>query len=438
MDRKTIPFKTYVYPGTSSFSVSVTAPPLAKCKFTNLIICPDFYSQKAAQLDLASETEPGPETVLNFHLTQQFLDNFYPTSSRFALAEHIPALGEWMKQFNAHFDSSKPRGTLYPPVFIDWIHVNENFKVDPASYTSKLYRKPPTPDNVLLPANVEHLPGLNALPLPDLDLSDTRLRLHIAPNVKVHFSTDGHLRAMGFGSHQIGKRRAYNQFIFENPTAEFLTIEAESWPQVPISAIAGKVMLTPVNDHLTSPSKVINLSKKQFGDNVTLAEEVTKSLDELSSQSNVDVKMSYEDNVFKFTFPENSSLRVAFHCPPQLALRLGYGMVFQIHRNSVSRKPNQDVAKADAKTMAEMLVQDTGIVAVRQSNNLITEVAHLFPTQCGTLALQDDRSSAEFHLPRFRHYVHSATFELQTYNQHNPVPLQWVSGAYVSGVLAIF
>jgi hypothetical protein len=113
---------------------------------------------------------------------------------------------------------------------------------------------------------------------------------------------------------------------------------------------------------------------------------------------------------------------------------MGYGMVYQIHRNSIHKLPNQEALKADAGTMAETLVKDTAILAVRQSNNVNSEVAHLFPTQSGTMALTD---TAEFYLPRFRPYVYSASFELQTYDQHNPVPLQWVTGAYVSGVLTV-
>jgi hypothetical protein len=428
MDKKKILFKTYVPPGTSSFQVIVTAAsPVTKCKFSNLLVIPDYYSRKAAALDLDSPEAEGEMSTTDFHLTYQFLDEFYSAESKYVLTDSVPSVAKWLKDFNTHFDSVRPPGTLYPPVFFDWIHTDLGIEVE------SLFggRGAAT----LLPSSIPQS-GLNPYLLPsNVEMEKVRIRVHIAPNVKVSFSTDGHLKGLGFGSLQIGKRRSLNQFVWENPSLEFITLESESSPQsTPIVANIGKVMVGPSRDLITSANQTLSMTRKDFGDNQVLSETLKKVLKEIAILTNIEVKLKYEDGSFQFEFPTNPHVRVAIHCQPQLAIRLGYGMVYQIHRNSIHKLPNEEALKADACTMAETLVQDTAILAVRQSSNVTSEVAHLFPTQSGTMALMD---ATEFYLPRFRPYVHPAIFELQTYDQHNPVPLQWVTGAYVSGVLTV-
>ena len=437
MDKKKILFKTYVPPGTSSFQVTVTAAsPVTKCKFSNLLVIPDYYSRKAAALDLDSPEAEGETSTTDFHLTYQFLDEFYSAESKYVLTDTVQSVGKWLKDFNTHFDTVKPSDTLYPPVFFDWIHTDHGIEVE-----SLFGEREKLTAATLLPSSVSLTTqsGLNPYLLPNnVEMEKIRLRVHIAPNVKLSFSTDGHLRGLGFGSLQIGKRRSHNQFVWENPTLEFITLEGESSPQSsPILANIGKVMVGTSKDLITSADQTFSMTRKDFGDNKVLYENLQKTLREIATFTNIEVKLKYADGSFQFEFPTNPHLRVAIHCQPQLAIRLGYGMVYQIHRNSIHKLPNQEALKADACTMAETLVQDTAILAVRQSNNVLSEVAHLFPTQSGTMAMMDDRSSAEFYLPRFRPYAHSASFELQTYDQHNPVPLQWVTGAYVSGVLTV-
>ena len=431
MDKKKILFKTYVPPGSSSFHVIVTAAsPVTKCKFSNLIVIPDYYSRKAAALDLDSPEAEGEMSTTDFHLTYQFLDDFYSVESKYVLTDTIQSVGKWLKDFNTHFDSVKPSGTLYPPIFFDWIHTDLGIEVEGLFGVRERLTAA-----TLLPSSLSQS-GLNPYLLPsNVEMENVRLRIHIAPNVKMSFSTDGHLKGLGFSSVQIGKRRSLNQFIWENPTLEYITLEAESSPQsTPIIANIGKVMLSPSRDLITSANRTLSMTRKDFGDNRILSETLQKVLKEIAIFTNIEVKLEYADGSFQFEFPANPNLRVAIHCEPQLAIRMGYGMVYQIHRNSIHKLPNQEALKADAGTMAETLVKDTAILAVRQSNNVNSEVAHLFPTQSGTMALTD---TAEFYLPRFRPYVYSASFELQTYDQHNPVPLQWVTGAYVSGVLTV-
>ena len=460
-----VAFRTLIPVGESDFEVSV--PHNFRDRyfyFADLSIVPDFYSVQAAILGLDVDDELDAKRQFPMYFSVNFIkDAMFPDG--FTQQAGMNTVGILIKNINQFSESKKPTGLQRLPVFMDWIDLrfaqstltlDEYVKMFAIVYYGEEYDV--AKHYNALPVSARTVSGVNNYLYPTtedaLTLQNIRVRINIASNVSVHFSTNSQLNALGFSDRRLGKRVA-NQYVMKNPsTNAIIKISGDGPPsiEVPVKPALG-FGLKMNSLTYTSNDASFEISKRKDLNDKNYETGIQELLTTLAKATNIVVAFSYNAStkIFSFGFPNNEAMRVTVNLPIALAERLGFGLVDQIKESNKSGSAipsDLDVVKSHEKAVA--LVMDTSLVVVTDNNTTSNTtagsnelfMAALKPTWSGTMEMSAQAFCTQPPVCRLPttsdgHREIVAQFKLYRFlDMTNAlVPLVWKNDAYVSGVL---
>ena len=477
------PFQEEVPSGSSSFTITVprhyilvgggggvqSSSKKRDFFFSEFNLIPDFYSQRAAQFGLDSESELSADVKLELRFSHTFnKENLYKleggTEVKFEQGRKPFKVDKFMQAVNEFFQVNKPESLTHAPCFFDWI--DQDWPVpDPATWVPArvitYYTDAEPGDTDLreffgaLESSVKTVRGANNYVFPDMaflseEIRQTlRLRLNVAPLTKMLFSTDALLFQLGFTKAQCGVRGDHNRIVFENESdTEFKSFVCRNPPMLDLAATPTTILPKATRDSSASEARVIETNMSTFMQNAELAVLLKTVFSELSSQSNVTLQLQYsaDERKFEIVFPRNPNIVTAVLCDLELGERLGYGPVTRITHNLTSVAKSEQSLAVDAEARSRALAFDTGMLlatlggATAQHTDALEEplLATLLPTESGTFAMRFDRMLRSFQLPTT--FMGNGHFPLKINlwtleNGSKKVPLDWKVDLTVGGIL---
>ena len=482
------PFHTFVPAGTCQFKIDI--PKLfLNCPlsggpdgfrehkrhffFSNLRLTPDFFNQDALLHNLDTEEDLAAKLFYELQIAYYLSENLY--SGPLGLEVEIKAVDNVTCEaifgvINSFYVANKPSGLKRSPFFLDWTDFEYVQKLaDPESVVSmsnlsweayvkvqSLYYYGTDYTETLhankLPASLKGVALANHFLFPTNIteerrlLKNLRVRIAVAPNTKVLFSSKKMLELLGFQTEEREGRR----FAFVNLDSDnYKFFMADVSPIVGKNIDAGKISVKTASPFFFSSVIPIMLNIKEKIDNKKLFAKLKKLMDDQIDLSNVEFTLNYNQNTetFNFVFPAaTSSINIKLVTEPDLCQRLGFGYTKEI-LNTTPVVPAK-IGKTETGAMAKTLVFDTGHVVVtcfNTSSNLTSVgnnqfLASLFPDQGGSMST--GLWSGQFPSvvpPSFEGgQSDSISFlcQLRKFNDNGQlVPLDWKTGAFVSGVL---
>ena len=453
MDVRTL-FLYRLEPGQSKFEIE---RPI-NCKGTNtgfsfayLNLTPDFYSRQATLYNINPKIKEAIK--YNAKLTFNYLDSFYE-GTEYTLSSQTRKIGDVINSINTHFDVFKPASLNRAPFFIDWTYPGadstelsevEFYQASAVLFYNENYNEAKHWNG--LPSSTRDIERTNNFLFPtnsDRDLlSHIRLRLWIAPNTTVSFSTDNILLALGMKS--LGPRGRHNRFQYQNTSeTEYECIEIEEAPKLQIVPGSGqsKIYLSPTTNQIVSENFQLFTTRERDLDNGHLAEDLNKNLVLEAARYNVSFGLGFNeaDRTFKFLFPENPGLKIVVRLQAPLVYRLGFGHGERIRKDNVAL-PMETDANENLSDKAETLVFDTGmtVVTMDQTGNKCTYgvqdeiVSVLTPKIPGIL--ESTPNVTPIVVPTCTE-TNKLSFSIWRFSEDGTtVPLNWKTGGYLHGVL---
>lgn len=490
------PFHKYLAPGDSSFVVSVPKPFLTyfspinggsllkrKFFFASLRLVPDFFSRDAQMYDLDSDVDLETRVNLQFYLMHKISPLLFTSAGNsvggWEFETKVNVLSDnkietFFESVNKYSESNKPQSLVGAPFFFDWteesfqqsvmdqslaaavvpassdVTINEFVpamsllfygvpKVDPTKHFNVLQpsqRKIPEANNYIFPSEAYESEEL---------LSTLRVRLAVAPNTKILFSQKKMLNLLGF---QPDRRTGY-KFEFVNPSNDnYMYFVAEDPPTLN-QYNYGKINATVAANVLISTVQNLPMTLKQKRSNAYLYKELKKSVNKLAQETNIDFNIEYNttSEIFKFVFPVNTGIKTVLHCDTDFSSRLGYGVKREIANTDTSVSVKNTIDKSAAK--AKVLSFDTGHVIVTCFNTSSNQtsisnnqyMASLLPDNAGMMTISPclGNDIPTFVPPNFeqdgQNNVPLLCNLLKFNDLGDPVPFQWKTGGYISGIL---
>lgn len=428
---------------------------------------PDYFSKQVSELNLDTDHELDDPIQYPLSTSCTYTDEKAYFEQVFVLPVNEKFVAGFITLVNHHMETYKPSYVVFAPFFVDWVvpgalqtgYNMNDFVLDVGDAFYEVDFQEAAHYNVL-PASVRRLTQFNnclyPLTINQAAVAETvRVRINIAPNTKVAFSTDGLLKACGFSNQQIGMRSGHKQFIFENKTDRFLSIVAENVPQVQFHAGNYKITISAPSKKVTSAVHVLEVSKRVLLKHDSLLTVLTKPLQSMSESLNHSVTVTFNNNKFQFAFPATASgdPRVTLHLPVDLSILLGYGPVEYIDKSTpclmVFSNP-EDITNSQRKAVA--LVYDTGLVVctlnMLSSNTTVGATDHfmaaLYPNDSGIMDMLPGAyfcSSPPFAVLT----LHSGASGkvpvqfnlLRIYDNEKLEPFEWKTSGFVFGVLQV-
>ena len=469
-DQVHVPFKVRIPAGHSTFAIDV--PKIFGDRhfyFSSLFLTPDFYSIEAAFENL--DDPDVMNTPINYEilLKATFLSkpSLYPET--FEMEKTVIKTQNVALKVNDFFEAHKPEPCIHLGGFFDWTDKRfeevggtwDNFVKEMAS---DYYNQPLDPSKHFnaLPISARTIYGVNNYLIPtnmsEDNIEHLRFRLWLAPNTDALFSTDGHLRSLGFSPEQLGERIYQNKIIIENDHTlmTFSVFEAEN-PHIPklskeVIKHTFKMTLKVNNSVFITYEYPTSIKKSASMKNVNYFQMLREAMGHLGEFCNFMVNVSYDDTTkkFKFTFPRNPAMsKMTLLVGKDLAERLGYGLVDSItDLNAEGERVEDDIDVTKTETKARALGYDTGMILVtndsKTSNSMkgISDqlMCTVYPTSTGVYEislLESCFSPPTMHLPNFYSSGQGdipVTFKLYRFLDSNqPVTLDWKNGAFVCG-----
>ena len=465
-----VPFKKGIRAGHHTFTINVPSSYVNReFFFSSIVLMPDFYSIEAEKENLDNDdvldTPIEYEIAFNtaFLASPAFFTNTYQCPSSITLTKDI------VKDFNNHFETTKPTGTVRTSVFYDWIDLrfDGNFQTEWDQYVQVemalvYYNKPYNASEHFnaLPLSARSVHGANNYLMPTI-MSDEnrehfRFRLVQAPSVDVIFSTEVPMTSMGFNAQQMGDITGKKQYeILNEDISRFqITTAADEFDDKFSKKSIFKVSLRNHSKIYASQSILVRLTKEESFKNVNYLAMLKTAFETLSYESNLQLDLVYsaKQETFSFVFPVNNSIaRSNLIVPTDLAARLGFGLVTAINSSNKDGDPvSQSIDISHTESKARALGYDTGVVIVSDANSPSNTTAgipdkfmcSLYPTATGTFEislLENCFKPPTTPLPKFHSsgtgYI-PATFNLSRYLDNDElVNLEWKNGAFVSGLL---
>jgi len=425
-------------------------------RFTELTATPGFFSQRALLLgaDGDGTVEPAEADLsLNFSLGYTCHDTLYFVEgedgqleeSVFDQGNRASTLQVFVEDFNAHHERLIPPGFRRTPVFWDWVDLDwyrtrgEPDRLQQESHDSAdqtvVFRPDPAamvrasdvvyygvdsldvPEALEpfaargLPLSARTLTGVNPYSLPTLfetqveglplaanhTVRNVRMRLHVAPNTTVSFTSLAQLEALGFTAEQLGSRTR-RRYDFSNigHGNEYLIFTGEAKPSFRLPALKAKVYCGPArkvahqygNERVVFPAGVFAENARAYG-------AIQRAVEEAKSRAGLLFpRISYDpvSTKFLFLFPDNDSLNLFFVCDDRLAERMGYGPTNRITNYSIPAAVRDTSSTVLAETLSKALVFDAGMCLVTldgaNSNDTFGTddyaMTTLWPTASGT------------------------------------------------------
>ena len=466
-----VPFRIYIPPGRSDFVVQI--PHLYRDKtffFSYFVLYADCYSNQAAEMEIDPDDEL--DEVLHFPISLKcnFPSNSGLYPGTFSPTNEVKTTPDLATTFGNFFEANKNEGLVSLGAFFDWVDIR--FYDAPRGTTLKdwvenvmaviYYGEPFDEDKHAnkLPPSAAKIEGVNSYLFPTVlgeeTMDNLGFRFWLAPITRVAFSTNGHLKNMGFDTHQIGPRIG-KQFVWENKgTSGYKNVESENLINYRLTHLASSfhATLSVTNVNFVTRNRQVEITRGESLDVNNFEAPVQKILKLMETRDNVRVGLSFDRRAktFSFSFPSDpnfADLRLAVE--PDFAQKLGFRMVTEISRVNPTGEPVRNISDLkDARDKATALAYDAGIVIVTDNNSQSATtlgisqraVAKLFATFDGQLKLPtSDVCNFPSTLTLSDRFANSselipATFRLWRFlDEGIPEPLVWKVGAYVQGNL---
>jgi len=460
-----VPFRINVPSGHSKFSVPIpTSYSNRKFFFSDLVVVPDFYNTEAEEFGLDVDAELEQVTHYKLNVTGTLGDKLWKEET-FNLDTSIKKINGAVVSLNNWFETNKPDGLEHLGHFWDWTDIRYDGKMNLERWIRRwaiIYYGQPYDEKKhfdALPLSARSIPSCNNYLFPteltDVLVDHLRFRMWIAPDATVLYSTDGHLKCLGFSANQIPARGGANRFHFLNRENRFLVIPAEDQPviDIPSSVTQLRIAMATTESAFVSTTFSVGIKFKDTFKNLNFAKIVQIGLRRIALINNLQTAITYDDKLMKFTFhfPDNDQINLTINLPTELAKRLGFGIVGVIRKDKATGEAVSDVPNVEhTEKKARALAYDTGMIVVSDdltTSNLTAGInelfmAALFPTPTGSLTFSERAfhfEPAAMKLPVMMTGgpgVFTAVFKLSRFIEPNEmVNLVWGTGAFISGVL---
>jgi len=494
----------------ASFSITIPRNYLSVCIpggqthrrrfcFSELYITPGFYSQRALQLGVDGDSEKSMEAG-EYSLAIGYIasPNLYFTvrgggefkEDPFDQGNAEAALGNILTRINAHFEAVKPVGFKSAPFFLDWVDtewrsvaagqsegvstdVEEEDDVfydpgeevtaptfDPDKFVPDLTQTYYETDNYdaaihfnALEPSVRLLTGANNYLFPTTVATDPdllariRIRMHVAPNINMQFSSNRLLDALGFTADQYGRKGLRNRYHINNRMRQYRVITAQGTPQAVIPASTSRIICKSAAERFAFDPHKVTFTVENLNLNAEVFTIVRRALAAACTKSNMeaDIRYSTAGSKFEFVFPQNTRMSVFFVCDPRLAERLGYGSVNRITQNLVPSAVQDKTSTVDAEALSKAIVLDAGmaIVTLDSSGSIDTygvddyAMCSMWPNPLGIFEISD-RFNRSVYLPNVGagQSIVTLKFNISTVKKGSvTVPLCWPIPFLVAGTL---
>ena len=467
------PFQTYLSAGRNKFKVSIPKKLLScsfkhqevkrKFYFSNLRLVPDFYNRDAYLYKFDTAEDLNLKLDYDFGLFYDFANDLYPDELDFH-KQDTAGIQTLLTDANRWSVTIKPTNVLKPPFVLDWIDLEVfeqmSQQADLATRESDILREYMDAAALdyygeelsderhadRLPASLKTIPHVNNYLFPTADDSDVlerlRVRIAVAPNTKVSFSSKRMLQTLGFNVEQ----RTGQRFVFPNYKSEhYEYFVADTFPNVQAKMETGKIAVQPAAPAYYS-MRSVGFSIKEKRDNELLHQSFKTFLENLSKDTNIEFSIDYNklSGLFSFRWPNNPNITVKLVGEAELFERLGFGLVTDIDKNSVATK--FVVGEKESAAKANVLCFDTGHVVVtcpNTSSNLTSisnneYLASLLPMGSGILEMPPLQSDFSSVVPPSFEGGESVQFKCHLWkfdDAGNMVPFNWLTGSFISGVL---
>lgn len=362
-----IPFRQYLPVKETKFKINVPRRFFDKVDrhfgFEYLTLMPDYYSKQATLYDMDPESESKTIVQHPFKLEFELKSNFHQAdhSHTWGQTANNVHIGTVIKSLNSHFDRIKPAGRIYPPIYIDWFHLQTLFEEDntPEFYKQKakdFYGEAydATKHLANIPGTLHNYPGINQFLFPTTEneeiMKDIRIRIHMAPNTILAFSNNDLPEFLGFADDQLPDERVNKQVQFyNNQVNAFQIIECKNEPFVFVAkgARTSKVHVYFYAKIGESPTAIISTTRARERNPAQLADDYNKSIEALAKSCNFLLQLTYNavDRKFQFKYPNNPYCTLIVQVPTYVAQQLGYDEVERIKPSMIPKafsKPEGD------------------------------------------------------------------------------------------------
>ena len=469
------PFQTYLSAGKHTFKVAIPKQFLScphknqelkrKFYFSHLRLVPDFYNRDAYLFKFDTAEDLNLKLDYDFGLFYDVDADLYPSVLDFP-KQDTEGLQIFFNDVNRWSITVKPTNTVKPPFVVDWVDLELEAELlerqAPANTTPEIirafmegkafdyYGEELSDDKHAnrLSSSLKTIPYVNSFLFPTMAgensdvLENLRVRIAVAPNTKLSFSSKRQLQTLGFAA----DRRVGHRFEFVNRNSQhYEYFVADTYPEVAVKMETGKLHVNPAALGYYA-TRTLGFSLKEKRDNELFQAALQKYLDQMSKETNIDFSISYNKvtGLFAFQWPNNPKIAVKVVADAELFERLGFGLVTEIDKSNVATR--FVVGDKESAAKSKVLCFDTGHVVVtcpNTSSNLTSVsnnqyLASLFPMGAGILEMPPPQSDVSFVVPpsfEGGDSVHLKCHLWKFDDAGHMVPFQWLTGSVVSGVL---
>lgn len=458
-DKVHITFSQHLNAGETSFKVKVPQQFLDKDRkfgFEFLTLVPDYHSKQAAIYKIDPESEKESIVEDFFHIGFELNSQFFQANPWEQERQDV-SLGIIITSLNNYFVNTRPKGCVYPLIYIDWYHLNApgtNIDEDVAFYKSiamDIYGEEFNAEKHLAhsPSKMNDLHGFNGMLFPTSDapnvIGNIRIQIWMAPNTKLAFSNYELPQILGFSNDQLPQQRANNQVQFSNQSLDqFKLLECDNEPTMYVVKGA-KTSKVHVYMNFKSGRSILGrlaTTMSRLHSLANIAADYSRSIQEMAQRLNFDLRLVYDgvQKIFKFNFPDNQYVKLILYVSSQLAAQLGFGPVEQILPHMTGQVvENED--KLQERALA--LVLDTRMIVVNLEQSASQQNYHfkntlmaiLEPEALGIMSTKRNNML----LPRVpvSYYNPTLEFILHRFDElGKPINLEWKVGGHIQGVLS--
>lgn len=450
-----IPFNVRLDPGDTSFTLDLSEVALHHPKlrygFTTITLCPDYYSSQAFALEMDSDRELKEVITNPFKLEVQFKAGAFD-QKQWTLGSASIGMSGLLRNINNFYEINKPEGCLYPPIVLDWVHLNSLTPgVDSVQFHKDLaqdfYGEPynAAKHENGIPSVYRDRFNLNNQIFPTVGtlIDSIRIRITLAPNITVAFSNEELPTSLGVSALQMPERSNKQIQFVNDQTNGYTRILCQGAPKFINKPYTTKIHLYPTFKTVVSDEGVLETTKERERKHDLMAVDYNTAFRNLAGSLNLNLGLQHDNTNKKFNivYPTNPGITINIIVPPYIGHNLGYGHVSIIRPTMTNVPYPKEVNIKDVEKTARVLVYDAGLVVVSldesssQKTHQFTNtfMALLEPEFSGVL-----KSPLMIDMPfvtvsKFRKQL---TFVLSRFSERNqPTPLDWKVGAYIRGML---
>lgn len=454
-----IPFRTRLEPGDTDFTVKVPQRFVnetnRKFGIESITLMPEFQNTQAFAFKLDSTQELEEIMRHPIHLEVNYGQSF--SSMAWTYLQSQSRVNTVLQSINQHYEHNKPEGTIFPPLFFDWVHLGSLEEEETVrGYQEKKAQEAygeafdSTKHATWLPWSLATMSEMNNCIFPTTNkqefLDEIRIRMWVGPNTTITFPNDQLLLAFGFSAEQIPLKSKKNQVPFVNEDLQNYTcLMAWNSPQIdlPVNEIKGtRIHCYTTSTSIKSRVAFLETTKQREYYPIQIASDFGPTIESLGKSVNCFLRLEFVPSTKKFVirFPNNPNIDMKIYVPSKVVRQLGFdpSVAEFITQSSVPSAVKTSIDTVDLVKKAKALVYDTGLVVALLDGHLegkqsdFAILATLHPQEDGVLRNQIyykdvSRLSLSSFTPDMR-------ILLYRFNDNNEkMPLDWPVGGYVFG-----